>query len=286
MRVRIAVFVLCAVAAIMTTQPNNRASLAKDYPQTQSQDRVTTANADDHNCKPCNNSTDSNNNSPKRDAPLKRPEWWLVILGFPTLVVLLWQAIVNGIAAKAARDGVELQITKERARVRIIADVPILSHTNASVDWSLENYGATYASVHVACVRLVLTPERETVPDYSKCKGVFVGESMKPDTRQISAPTQLEPDSLTAAQLLGINNGTLFVHLYGFVKYQDLFDRRWRRRIHLRLAVSLGGIMQWWELAGAPNENWEIRADPAKPRWWEFQWLRKAIESIKQEDGG
>jgi hypothetical protein len=197
---------------------------------------------------------------------------WAVIL---TLGAIVWQSWETKKAAQAARDGVELQINKERARVRIIVNDPILSPNNAGVHWTLENYGTTYAFIHVALIRLVLTSEREIVSDYSKCKSVFIGKSIKPDTKlPLLALTQLEPSGLTANQIMEITKGTLFVHFYGFVKYQDLFDHRWRRRIHLRWGPH-------WELAGTPAENREISADPPTFPWWKFQWLKPAVENIK-----
>jgi hypothetical protein len=79
---------------------------------------------------------------------------------------------------------------------------------------------------------------------------------------QILALIPLEPDGSTEDQIIEIKKGNLFVHFYGFVRYEDLFDRKWRRRIHLRWAMRWGGtsegmIMEWWEPAGSKEENEE-----------------------------
>jgi hypothetical protein len=43
------------------------------------------------------------------------PEWWLVILGFPTIIFVAWQAIATRQAAVAAQASTDVVINSERA---------------------------------------------------------------------------------------------------------------------------------------------------------------------------
>src|SRR5208282_3402851 len=122
--------------------------------------------------------------APKWYAAVQWSNWALVLIAGVTALVIYLQTIATRKAAEATRDSVEIVIKKERARVRMIVNEPALyPAANTWVRWTLENYGATHASIRVACARLILTPEREIAPDYSKCRSMFIGESVKPDTR-------------------------------------------------------------------------------------------------------
>src|SRR5271156_4897933 len=112
MRVYIAVFVLCLIEAIMTSEPRNSASFTKEDSQTQAQSNAISTQAADQNCKPCDNAQQTRANTPKW---YTSPEWWLVILGLGTLPVLAWQAFASGNAAAAALKQVNYTAATERA---------------------------------------------------------------------------------------------------------------------------------------------------------------------------
>ena len=54
-------------------------------------------------------------NPPDWYTALERPEWWLVILGFGTLAVVLWQTVQTKKAAQAALLNAQAVIDAERA---------------------------------------------------------------------------------------------------------------------------------------------------------------------------
>jgi hypothetical protein len=114
MRVYIAVFALCLIAAVMTSEPHNSASLPKGNPQTQAHGNVTATQATEQHCKPCNDTAKTDGNTPKWYAPLKRAEWWLVILGFPTLFFIAWQAWETRKAGQTARNNTDAFIHSQR----------------------------------------------------------------------------------------------------------------------------------------------------------------------------
>lgn len=87
----------------------------------------------------------SESRSPRWYTPLKRPEWWLVILGFPTLFFVGWQAWESRKAANASRDSAEALVKSERAWV--IADLIPMGYRNNGV-WAVkwENGGSRLAT--------------------------------------------------------------------------------------------------------------------------------------------
>jgi hypothetical protein len=184
-----------------------------------------------------------------------------------TLNVLRDQTDATRIAAVATKDSVEMMIRKERARVKIAIQKIHPQSTELGSQGTfctLENYGATTGFVEKCSARLVLLPEENIAPDYAKCRTIFSGESVKPDSQpDKSAFVTLDPDMLSEEQVTSIRKSELFVHFYGIVRYRDLFDRRWRSTVHLRWTMRWGGttegmIMAWWEPVGTAEENADV----------------------------
>jgi hypothetical protein len=118
-----------------------------------------------------NNSSDNkkqsiNADSPKEDTPIRKPEWWLVILGFPTLAFVGWQAWETRNAAKAtqksaenASQQIDLYVNAERARMTMEVGELGRSFTIES-----ENTGKAIAKVTRACGFSVVLPFCEPLP--------------------------------------------------------------------------------------------------------------------------
>jgi hypothetical protein len=112
---RLAMLAIAAVMAVGVSGQPNKASKteqqvsASPNPRSDSPDPPKNTNngqADQSNPNP---------DLPKRYAPLERPDWWLVILGFGTLAVVLWQTIQTKKAAQAALLSAQAVIDAERA---------------------------------------------------------------------------------------------------------------------------------------------------------------------------
>ncbi len=241
----------------------------------------------------CNCTTKTENGQDKPQGWHKFVAWpegiatWALIL---TLGAIWWQSWETRKSAKAAKDGVEMQISKERARIKIIVqDVKgVVSGNQVVVVWQ-ENYGETTAFLKECRVRYVRA-EREIVPDYTKCRTVALNQQVPPEIRRPASEQKqgalilLEPsDILTEEEALSVRKEESFLHVYGFARYRDLFDRNWRVNIHLRFRMLWGGtfpgkVNAWWEIVGLSEENADLPDNPPVRRWWKFEWLREAIE--------
>jgi hypothetical protein len=88
------------------------------------------------------------------DTPFERPEWWLVILGFPTLGLVAWQAIETHRAADAANKTLTSTL-RPKLIVRKIwihrgTQIPTLGVPDADpwkVEFEVSNIGAGRANV-------------------------------------------------------------------------------------------------------------------------------------------
>jgi hypothetical protein len=216
------------------------------------------------------------------------PEWWLAILGFPTLFFLAWQAVETRRAAEFANRNIESFMDKERARVEIIAgDIALGSQQPTRVGVTLKNGGPTMAFIEEGAVRLVKT-QKEVEPNYIDCAKVgFVGTLPANSTSPGVYVVFLKPEpTLTEAQILEIREGKSFIHFYGFVRYRDVYERTHRVRVHLRWVMLWGLVMEgqvteWWEPAGIREENSDTEEKSA-----EKNWMQRVVDRLdKLSDG-
>ncbi len=267
MRVYLAMFALCIIAVIMISEPHYSPTLPQNNAQTQPQSGVTTTQAADQNRKPCHDATKSDSSPPKWYAPLERPEWWLVILGFPTLAVLLWQAIVSGIAARAAAQNIELYINKERARVRIEMKPLVFPSesdpTFSTVDFTVSVYGQTDAFITSSLCVAYIFP-------WSVLNNQELGEQVMFPIHSLPSVISANAPPVECSVSTGLTGGSdnifieeakakrMFVGMRGFIKYKDVFDRE--RETAFRYVWRYSEVVaDWgqWEKSGNPEENRE-----------------------------
>jgi hypothetical protein len=124
----IMVTVLTLTAILLGHEAQQCASTEKASPNKQGQSSLSFPS----NSCACENEQPAQNQSPHWYTPLKRPEWWLVILAIPTLIFVGWQARETARSAKAAQGNAEALINSERAWV-IAELVPIC--VKFGVEW-------------------------------------------------------------------------------------------------------------------------------------------------------
>ena len=160
-----------------------------------------------------------------------------------------------------ARDAAEVEMEKERARLKITVQDIIPNVSLKVAVCQLENYGVTPAFISDFRVRFLYSLVRDIVPDYSMCRQVLYAESLQAGEKSKLFLISLEPiDSLTEDDVMKVRKDEGFIHFYGFVKYQDVFKRDRQANIHVRWTMRWGGtmegmIMQWWQPVGLPEEN-------------------------------
>jgi hypothetical protein len=210
---------------------------------------------------PANSTKSANCYTPKWYTAFKRPDGMLVVVGILTFLVIAWQSVATARSAKAAQDGIELMINKERARLTI--DIQ---------DLDLTPQGGPYF-VNVKVSILGITPA--FIVD-SKCAAYIVPKQFLTDPETMdramlplyTLPSVIPPNSppIECYTLLSFDDGEgmieevrlqrLFVGIRGNIIYKDVFDRT--RRTSFRYACDyhqIPGLGAGWVQCGAPEEN-------------------------------
>jgi hypothetical protein len=174
--------------------------------------------------------------------------------------------------AEAARDSVEMFISKERARLRI--EVKPLSFVMQdrglmdSVHYRVHFHGQTEAFVlESACYAVVNDSETLDITD-------DIVKVFKMDIPPVIGPSTVLPDRFTflyhgpgltlpQAARDEIANGKRFAHFYAFIKYRDVFDRTreiqlcylWQVNLSLNTLLPKGMKGDKWVESGPPGTN-------------------------------
>jgi hypothetical protein len=180
----------------------------------------------------------------------------------------------NAVAAQASADAlrasVEAASNRDRARIKVVLGnvVPQSQSVDPGgrngVTCSLTNYGGTVAFITDSRAKYCLSPSLETVAQFDQCKQLMYDEALQPNTSTPQFLLLLEPDSaLTDEQVMSIRNGTSSLHVYAFVRHQDVFRRNWKTTVHMRWKMRWGGVIEgittaYWEPAGPPEDNREV----------------------------
>src|SRR5216684_728302 len=146
---------------------------------------------------------------PNEYAAITRPEWLLVIAAFLTLGVIAWQAWETRRSVQAGLKNVELLISKDRARLQIIAgEVPVIGNTEIAIRCYLNNVGPTMAFIDGGGMALV-EGARDTTVDYGRCANIpLVGDVPENSRTPTEFLVTLQPETvITDAQALEIREG-------------------------------------------------------------------------------
>src|SRR5258708_202561 len=92
---------------LLTIPVSGKPNQTSDKNKQSSDQKDKTSVALEHNNGTETHSEKADNSPPKWYTPLKRSEWWLVIVGFLTLVFVAWQAYETKLAVQGAADSVD-----------------------------------------------------------------------------------------------------------------------------------------------------------------------------------
>ncbi len=280
MKVYLAVWVLCTIAAIVTAAPYNDTRLGRDNSKAQPQSSTPTAASKNQNDKPSAESIKADSYTPKWYTPLERPEWLTVIIATFALLVIGWQSWETRKAAEAsqksvetAAQNIELYISKERARLRIEMK-PLAFPSQAdpaynTVDFNVAIYGPTDAFVTESlCVAYFYPWQVIDNPDLANLAMLPI-HSLTSVIRANSPPIECYAflnidasstnDNVTIAE---IKAKRLAVGIRGFIKYRDVFgrDRETAFRYVWRYSDAMYGLGEEfgdWIKRGNLEENRE-----------------------------
>jgi hypothetical protein len=226
---RMAVLAVFAFMAIgVSGQPNktaaNNRSVSSQHPPTPD-----TTYTYDANCCTRQIAPKTNDESFQWHTSIKRPDWWLVLLGFGTLGAILWQTIQTKAAAKAALLNAQAVINAERAWMvaRIEAEIIPDSEGVRLVRFTVRclNNGRTPAFLLEMANHGVVLPREQVLPEdrfpWGK-ENVVVWSSE-------GVPLQPEEfllrrnSSTIAPDLQRLIHGQDWLWVYGYIKYRDAF---------------------------------------------------------------
>jgi hypothetical protein len=172
--------------------------------------------------------------------------------------------------ADVAQDNLEMFINRERARLRIEVDslqlIPAGSGLAHTVTYKILFYGFTDAFVVSSAHYAVATKEPDPNVDSDLVAGIFsmrVPQVIRTTTATIDGFQFIFPEMrLTQTTIDGINNGSIFVHFFGFIKYKDVFGRERETRFCYTWKADpkpvISGLkFEVWAKSGSPDANLE-----------------------------
>jgi hypothetical protein len=208
---------------------------------------------------------------PKWHAAFKRPEWWQVIMAGIGIGVIAWQARLTrkaveaaDVSAKAAKDNLELIISKERAR--LVVDLERLDllprHGVYEVRFRISILGTTPALIVDTKCAAYIVPEEWVADEETADRSLLPLRSVPSIVPADSEPIEgfaiflLASDEQSAAFITDVNARKLFVGIRGFIIYRDVFDRERKTPFRYVWRPSLiSGIGGEWMKCGSPEEN-------------------------------
>ncbi|HTV06753.1 MAG TPA: hypothetical protein VME86_15400 [Acidobacteriaceae bacterium] len=117
-------WLLCT--GIMAGQPNKAPDPNQQITQPKPNHPATGQTAPEKHNEPAAHEPETGSDPPEWYAPLKRPEWWLVIVGFGTLGVVGWQTKILGISVKAAQTAADAAEMSAVAAMGVTVPVLVL----------------------------------------------------------------------------------------------------------------------------------------------------------------
>jgi hypothetical protein len=218
--------IFCASAVGMTGKPNKAPSFAEQKSQSQPQ-QPTIASINNETRTPDHQHT--GNNPPHWYASLERPEWWLVALGFPTLIILAWQAWETRRAAQAAQRSIETVDSENRPwlLMEFGEQCDRISHPQQSPDrpavctFYIKNYGRRPAKLLLLKADLVIgtSPKQPPSGEIVETEKRF-NPQILPQGESLPKNAQLLASAATEfSEALNYMTGQKFLWLRGTIEY-------------------------------------------------------------------
>ncbi len=177
---------------------------------------------------------------------------WATWLGVILLAVTLWEATQTAKAAsdaaKAAREGVDLQLRIEQPTLRV-ADISVdyMFKRRDSVEFSLENIGRTPAVVTAWTASARAAPTIPDAPEYRPLT-VVKGTVLRPTDRIEDLNVDVDDRDLFTGR-------TAPLFFWGRVDYEDVFGKI--RSSGFCYRAELKHTALFWERYGGPTYNFD-----------------------------
>jgi hypothetical protein len=272
------------MAVLLTSNPSVKPNGDAAKPEEASDKKSVPSIVIFNDCKTPAEATNNNKETPKWYRTVEGTNWALVFVGIFTGFAVWYQAIKTSHAAEATkksaqatRDNIRLIIDKERARLRIqpedfrlitpteieIIGAPIKMEAIKThpIRYAVSAYAPTPAFIVEAKVDAMLSPEKgiSTRPlDTKMMQKMTIPEIISAQTELLPQIALLPNISLSDEQIRKITDNEIFVHLYGFINYKDVFESPWVTRFHLYWQVAEGISKEThgeWIKCGPPKDN-------------------------------
>jgi hypothetical protein len=272
MRVYIAVFALCIIAAIMASEPYSSPRTEQNTESAQ-ESREGAVTVTEQPPKTGNSEQKAQNDPPEWYTAFERPEWAAVVVALIGLGIIGWQSWETKKAAQATEKNTELYINKERARLRVdIRPLTFPSQTDPAynmVEFTVSIYGPTDAFVTESSCAAYFFPwqviDNPDIADLSMFPIHSLPSAIKANSPPIEcyaflniAVTGSANDNVLIAEIKARN---FAVGIRGWIKYRDVFGRDREttfRHVWQYTDVKYGlGEFGDWIKRGKPEENRE-----------------------------
>lgn len=161
----------CIFAVSMSGQPNKGAARHKDDSSPKAPSTAIFVQ-DNEQCSPAEPHA-TGSNPPKWYAPIKRPEWWLVVAAFVTLGIIARQTVDTRRAAEAALQNAQAVIRAERPWIVVKID-----HGEANqFSIKAKNVGRTPAKIVAIYGEIIFLRNGESLPvapPYGRVKSLYL----------------------------------------------------------------------------------------------------------------
>jgi hypothetical protein len=256
----------CFFAGFVSRQPYQRSYPKNSHSAEESRQGL----GSDSKNEASEHSKESDSDTPEWYATFKRPELPLVMLGVFTLLIIGWQSYETRRSAKAAQDGIELMISKERARLTVdLEDFKLTTQDGIyQIKFKINILGTTpafIADAQCACGEFPLAyTEEPEIMDMAMIdiqSYPFFPKVIPPNSVPVEAYSFLFINENADTMLNEIKNDRLFVIVRGFIKYKDVFERpretRFRYAWKYWWAAPIGSDERpgAWEKCGPEDQN-------------------------------
>lgn len=244
---RSAAIVVVVLAISLSGKPSQRFNVAQHKSDDQgSPSTVTVVN----NEATSPNASNANDGRPKWYAS---PEWWLAILGFPTLLLIAVQAIQTRKAAVAAKLNADYLRASAAAYLTLAEskeNVSIGPGVNPKFKFTILNKGTTPAVKCKAsyCTEIVVAEPFGASWDFTdKAYRVELGETSTIDpigSEPLGGRSMILVDvgrPLTAEEANGLTTGSRVLAVWLSIEFTDVFDRRRYRNFGIYIGAG-GGL--------------------------------------------
>lgn len=168
-------------------------------------------------------------------------------------------------SAVAAIENLTAFKNKERARIRIEPGLvsvhpPEKKYATNGAAYKVFCLGATHASVVDSALVAKITTSQDLISEPELTRPIDIGSVVEPSTAGIEKRISIVDQPGGNIQE-GLNNGSMFLHFKGFVRYKDVFDSehitRFRYIYGNPRGIFIPALSAYWKKCGSDEENQE-----------------------------